>query len=231
MRTRLPVAVALGLGLFMVFAYFVDRDTVEWVRLVYQELQQYNIILVQFVLYLGVFTLLIRHAKKIRDKSSDTFYSWVVIASAIAVSWVGLGMTPRDSDTNEYALGQNESFQWVFDNFQVPLSATMFSLLAFFVASAAYRAFRARNLEATLLLLAAALVMIGRAPLGDAIVSTIQFWEETPNTFLSEVGAWIMDIPNGAGKRAITIGVGLGMASTAIKIVFGIERTYMGRGG
>jgi hypothetical protein len=93
----------------------------------------------------------------------------------------------------------------------------MFSLLAFFIASAAFRAFRARNVQATLLLVTAVVVMIGRVPLGDYL------WSGMPDLI-----EWIMTVPNMSAMRGIRIGVGLGAVATAMKIILGIERTYMG---
>ena len=64
---------------------------------------------------------------------------------------------------------KNSMFYWFYDKFYLPLGATMFALLAFFVASASYRAFRIRNFEATLLLIAGVLLMLGRVPIGAII--------------------------------------------------------------
>jgi hypothetical protein len=107
--------------------------------------------------------------------------------------------------------------QWQFDYILRPTEATMFSLLAFFIASAAYRAFRARSMLATILLVSAVIVMIRFFPLGPLSGGVAWFAD------------WILNVPNLAAKRAILIGVGLGIVSTALKIILGVERSYLGR--
>jgi hypothetical protein len=116
-------------------------------------------------------------------------------------------------------------FYWIYINIFFPLNSTMFALLAFFVASASYRAFRARNKEATLLLVAATILMLGRVPLGEYISG----WLSLPTGWqLSDISDWIMDFPQIAGQRAIMIGIALGIISTSLRIILGIERTYLG---
>jgi hypothetical protein len=97
------------------------------------------------------------------------------------------------------------------------MQGTMFALLAFYIASAAFRAFRIRSFDASLLAVAAVLVMLGRVPIGTVI------WDELPR-----VADWIMNIPNNAAKRAILIGAALGAIATGLKVILGLERNYLG---
>ena len=80
-------------------------------------------------------------------------------AEIIPAAW-GAHLTKKDS-----------LFNWMFFKIFTPLSATMFALLAFLVASASYRAFRIRNFEATLLLVSGIIIMLGRVPIGSKISS------------------------------------------------------------
>jgi hypothetical protein len=108
---------------------------------------------------------------------------------------------------------------WVYDHVFSPCNATMFALLAFFIASAAFRAFRARNTEAALLLGAAILVLLGRAPIGSLIHENLPY-----------ITNWIIDVPNNAGRRAIIMGAALGAIVTGLRVLLGMERQHVGGG-
>ncbi|MBN1356611.1 hypothetical protein JXA40_10160 [bacterium] len=111
------------------------------------------------------------------------------------------------------------SIQNIYEGILVPCGSTMFAMLAFYMCSAAYRAFRMRNLHAGVLLVSAFIVMLGQIPLITAFIPGLHDFRQ-----------WILDVPNLASKRGIMIGVGLGMAATSFKIIFGIERAWLGGG-
>jgi hypothetical protein len=72
---------------------------------------------------------------------------------------------------------------------------------------------------ASLLLLAALIVMLRFNPyLGPLF------------PYVADTSTWLLNVPNLAAKRAIVIGVGLGIVATALKVILGIERGYMGKG-
>ena len=115
---------------------------------------------------------------------------------------------------------------WAYEYAFKPLTATMFSLLAFYVASAAFRAFRAKNVEAVLLLTTAFIVLLGRTFAGVWLTSWMPpEWSEFT---IPGISINIMQILNTAGNRAIMIGIALGVVSLSLRIILGIDRSYLG---
>jgi len=99
------------------------------------------------------------------------------------------------------------------------LTITVFSLLAFYVASAAYRAFRVRSVDAGLMMITALVVMLGQIPLGDRLAE----WLRLPWT-LTEARLWIMSVINMAGQRVILLGAYVGSLAFGIRVLLGLNR-------
>jgi hypothetical protein len=206
-KRSLPVFLTFVLGVIFALQYYVPHPASEAVL---QEVTVWNQIIAGFAIILGVASLLYLHYQKIMRKETGWGYSAVLYLSMLITLIIGLWVGGE---------GEGTAFGWLYDYVLVALQGTMFSILAFFVASAAYRAFRARSVEATVLLVAAIFVMFGRVPLGEYLVSGV-----------GEVSDWIMSVPNTAARRGIIIGISLGGIATSIKIIFGIERAYLGGG-
>lgn len=206
MRGPVPVAVAFLAGLFNVVTFFsphpevvrISGDFLSWVSIV-----------TGFTILLGVISIAQNNLVKVRRRQEGWPYAIVLLLALFIMIASGVFQ-----GTHAGTL-----YDALFSQIQAPMMTTMFSMLAFFIASAAYRAFRARTLQATLLLVTAIIVMLGRIPVGQAIYDR-----------LPEVATWIMAVPNTAVQRGIIIGAALGGAATALRIVLGLERTYMGRG-
>lgn len=154
--------------------------------------------------------------KREGDRTELMFKVKPPTADYAATTAAGASATVRLQNTRWNDRFKNKCY-YLFTHFIKPMQSTMFALLAFFVASAAYRAFRVKNFEATVLLIAAFLVMLGRVPIGQAI------WGGFP-----VISAWIMENINMPGSRAITFGTAIGVIAVSLKIILGIERGYMG---
>jgi hypothetical protein len=124
-------------------------------------------------------------------------------------------------------------FNWIFQYIFFALSSTTFSLLAFYMMTATYRAVRVKSWESGLLLLAAIIVLIGQVPMDQIpIVGPIISGGELKGISTFEyLKGLILQFPNTAAKRGIIIGIALGSLATGIKIIFGIEKPYMGGRG
>ena len=178
---------------------FVDSITSE--ALVWQT------IVAGFALLLGVVSIVRVHWGRVASRHRDRFYSLTLLICLTVMA--GSGMI--------FGIGSDTLFDTLFNSIQAPMMSTMFSILAFFIASAAYRAFRARSVPSAILLLTAVLVMLGRIPMGQLIYEHLPAWAN-----------WIMVVPSVAVQRGILIGAALGAASMSLRVILGIERTYLG---
>ena len=110
--------------------------------------------------------------------------------------------------------------------------ATMFSLLAFFVASASFRAFRVKSKEAGLLMGAAFIVMLGNVPIGNLVSRLLAYIPIIgPSLDIALIKEWILAYPSSAAQSAILVGAMLGYISASMKIIFGVERSHLGGEG
>jgi len=217
-KRQVPLVLTFIMGLWAVVAYFVPH---RYVADPAQQFQRWYLIILAFTTVIGVGNLIMVHGEKIQRRQRGWGYSVILIAMILLMA--GLGYFGNVQEGTPY--------YWLYQNVMSNLAAAMFSLLAFFVASASYRAFRARNKEATLLLVAAVIVMFGRVPVGSYLYRLIP-WVGThyPN-FMNDLTGWIMNFPNTAGQRGIMIGAALGAVSMALRMLLGIERSYLAASG
>jgi membrane-associated phospholipid phosphatase len=205
MRREIPIAICFLAGISFILEYFIPHRQV---LSIFETIRQWAIIVIAFAYVLGLSNLVRVNFHVIQKKQRDWPYKVILVLGVVFMITVGIFFG---------GIKEGTIFDWVYYYAQYPLQATMFSLLAFFIASAAFRAFRIRTFHASLLAVTAILVMIGRVPVGEKL------WPGFPD-FIE----WIMNVPQLAGKRAIMIGAALGAISTALKVLTGLERTYLG---
>jgi hypothetical protein len=254
LKRQVPVLLAFGFGVFFWAQYFIPAA---WSQKAAEQFNaSWSVIIAAAALILGVISAVHYHSTKIKRRRPGWAYSIITLVAFVITAFLGLvsahpsfaggphwetnhwaGFPTHETDpaaaamaTDAVGVGDFSPLMWIFTYIFNPLDSTLFALLAFFIASAAFRAFRARSPEATLLLVAAIIMMIGRVPIG-ALITVFPHVDGTPGWFtLSDVSQWIFNIPNGAAQRGILFGVYLAQVAISLRIIFGIERTYMGGG-
>lgn len=203
MMRRSAILIAFATGIFMLGQYFINAKPVS---VVYRALLDYYQIIFAMTMIVGGIALFRTHLKKVIRTDRDSGYSLVTIAAVLFMVVTAM----------IYGTGVNSPYQWAFNNMQAPMQATTFALLAFFVASAAYRGFRVRSRTAAVLAVSALLILIGRNAFGEMI-----------SQYIPVAAGWVLNNPSVAAKRGILIGIGLGSVATALRVILGIERTYL----
>lgn len=241
MKRNVPLLVAMVAGFVMIIAYFIPQ-TVDWG----EDVSLWFDILAAIAFVLGGGNLLKIHLRKVSDQAKGWGYSIITIVAFLTMLIVGLGkigVNPAELNPNYAWSGEynqiGSPFWWLYEYMFKPLQATIFAMLAFYVASAAFRAFRAKNFEAFLLLGTAFIILLGRTAAGVFLTDFIPepplenptFMQQLVGLFRMErLTVFLMDVFNTAGNRAIMIGIALGTASVSLKILLGVDRSYLGSG-
>lgn len=207
----LPTTVALVVGMFILAGAFVA----EWPGEIFGVsglINQVSLLFISwvtivaaFALFLGFANVISVHWSRIQTQKPGALYSIVLLIALAATLAVGF-----------FSGGPNSgSSQFIFNFILQPLESTFFALLAIFIATAAFRAFRVRNLETLIFVLFAVIVLLGQVPLG------IYLWTELP-----VIKDWILNVPALAGVRGILLGVALGTIATGLRVLIGADRPY-----
>ncbi len=136
-------------------------------------------------------------------------WSVYVLVLFIPLTIYGIIVGPSDS-----------TYNWVYQNVYTPLSASMWGLLAPYIATASFRAFRLRNIESIIVTASCIGVLLMNAPIGGAM------WSGFP-----VIGQWITDYLQTTGVRVFAIGVAVGLIALYIRTLLGRETASLGFGG
>lgn len=195
---------------------------------------QFANIISAFLIGLGLYSLLRIHIRRFLKMQKDWGYSAVLLFCMVLFlvfgywDWLGRqGDKGADMAVGRASWGFPQyANDLLFDGLLQQMEAAMFSVVAFYILSAAYRAFRARSAEATILLLTALIVMV-------SFMGVVTYlWDKSfivsslgPNAKLTEISGWITANLQTPAIRGIDFGVGVGLLAMGLRIWLSLEKT------
>ena len=217
MRKEIPLAITLVVGMICMLSGITTGNLpvlgISFPSLFKDYVSPWMTIVSAFALGLASTNLLVIHSRNIQRKRDNWIYSVVLIVTLVLFGGIRafVELTAQE--------GASLVYERMYTYILSPLMAGQWAFLGFYVASASYRAFRARNLDATILLISAVLVMLGAAPVGAVI------WKQFPS-----IQQWLLNVPNMTGQRGIVIGAAIGSFVTGLRVLLGLERGHVGGG-
>ncbi len=207
--------IIFSLGFFYAIVYYVAVPGIVDLQAVSDQLLAYLTAMLTAAFAIGVINLTRVHVNNIKRKRATWRYSIILLVSLYAMAIFSMIASPYALDPQAAVIPASviafstPIWEFLYYKILVNINSSIFSLLAFFIASAAYRAFKARSLESTILLAAGLLVVLGQAPIADLV------WPG-----FGVIRDWILAFPNTAGQRGILIGAALGI------LVFSVRRLF-----
>ena len=200
MKRILPISLAAACGLLTLVDFFIPHPVIDVLG---AKLVEGVMILAAFALLLGVLNLLGTHGRRVVGGRGNHGLSLVLIMALLASLAIGTAMPG------------SVAMSWLFDYLYYPLQSSMAALLAFFLVSAIYRAFRLRTVEAAILLLTSLVMLALQLPFAASL-----------SRHLPLVKDWLYRIPVTAGARGILLGTALGTVATSLRILLAVDHPY-----
>lgn len=205
LRKHGPYTVILLLILFFIITYFFVMPA--QVLSANKTLLNWGVLVAAFAILVGTIDIFKMHFEWTRTKAKGQWPFSVILLGILAVTLVtGAYGVLAGAGVSYYP------FQWLYNAFYTPSSATMYAILVFYMASAAFRAFRIRNAQAFLLVVVGFIVMLANVGIGYVI------WPG-----FIPLGNWINTYLVAAAYRPIVIGAGLGIIITGLRALLGRE--------
>lgn len=216
-------------GLYFSLEFFlpvhIDKATGEKVNFItptIDSVSNFVMVTLSWTLGLGLISLVLVHGRRLYKRQPGWHHSLAFFLALIAMIIAGFA---TENGTNKHATFIFSSlFTSLYFGLYQNLDSTMFSLLAFYIASAAYRAFRVRTAEAAVLMIAAFVVMLGFVSFGVAITSHIPDSSLFSFFRLEKLSVWVLQWLNMPAYRAVGIGVAIGALAMQMRIWLSLER-------
>ncbi len=171
------------------------------------QLQTWALIIQLMAIGLGAINLVQVHYRQISRKTNMAIYSaWFMVFFALLLL---LGLYKLFTGVEPYP------YTWIFANVYTSLGATLYAITGFYIFSAAYRAFRARNIDAAILLIGGIFVLLANAPIGEVL------WGGFPL-----IGNWFNNVGQIPGMRTFTVVGALGLLAYGFRALIGKERGF-----
>ncbi len=218
----------------------IPRNAVEsvsfWLQGSLTTITNFDNVLGGMLLGLGITSLLQIHLGQLARKHKDWPYSLTFFIGAVAMTVFGywdwasrLGPGANEAADAHPKLFPHFAWDFLFSGLFINLDAVMYSIISFFIFSAAYRAFRLRSAEATILLGTAVMIMLsllGPVVLGwnHAVDVVGGHSAVASNVKLDIIKDWVQNNIQSPSIRAIEFGLGIGLLAMALRLWLGIEK-------
>lgn len=225
-RKTLIVTVTFVAGLFYALEFFLPTQLVNGqeenaLTPLLDIMSDFAAIVGAFTLGLGIYSLAGIHGKTLLRGRSGWFFSLTFFVSMIAMAFVGI--LAKTAGHENIPINKNLN-DILFRGGFTALNGTMFSIVAFYIVSAAYRAFRIRSAEAGLLMGSALIVMLGQVYAGQALTAWLPADGFAANFRIETLSDWLLTRVNAPAVRAVGFGLGVGLLATSLRIWLSLER-------